>query len=97
MSITPQLKHQWQSKQIILHRYKISWESLGGLLYDQPLMVAAIDSFKNTPKHLWVEQNNIKLHYYTNDQVEEFSREIVFYADVSEREFVDYTLRFSYV
>jgi hypothetical protein len=75
MNTTPQSKRQWQSKRIVVHTHKVDCILVSSLHYDRPLLAAAIDSFKNTPKHLWVEQNNIKLHYYTNDQVEEFSRD----------------------
>lgn len=54
----------------------------------------AADIFKKTDKYQWVESNGIVLQWSNDLGILAWHRQIVFYGDLTERQFIDYTLRF---
>ena len=50
--------------------------------------------FKETPQYAWVDANDIKLDWEYNADEWAFHKTGMFYADLSETEFLDYSLRF---
>ena len=56
---------------------------------------AAAEVFKETDQYQWVENNGIELQWSNDLGSLAWHRQIVFYGDLTERQFIDYTLRFS--
>lgn len=50
--------------------------------------------FSQTPEYAWVEANGIDLQYDIDDRAQDWHKQIRFYGDLTEAEYVDYCLRF---
>jgi len=50
--------------------------------------------FSLTPEYAWVEANGINLQYDIDDRAQDWHKQIRFYGDLTEAEYVDYCLRF---
>ena len=50
--------------------------------------------FSQTPEYAWVEANGIDLQYTVDDRAQDWHKQIRFYGDLSESQYVDYALRF---
>jgi hypothetical protein len=50
--------------------------------------------FSLTPVYQWVEANGIDLQYTVDDRAQDWHKQIRFYGDLTEAEYVDYALRF---
>ena len=50
--------------------------------------------FKETPKHQWVENNDIKLQWHEDDVYIGYGRQYIIYADLNETQYTEYSLRF---
>jgi hypothetical protein len=50
--------------------------------------------FSLTPEYAWVEANEIDLQYTVDDRAQDWHKQIRFYGDLTEAEYVDYILRF---
>jgi hypothetical protein len=50
--------------------------------------------FSLTPEYAWVEANGIDLQYTVDDRAQDWHKQIRFYGDLTEAEYVDYALRF---
>jgi hypothetical protein len=55
----------------------------------------AARAFKTTLQYAWVENNGIQLQWAEDENILAWHKQVVFYADVDEQLFVDYTLRFA--
>lgn len=100
IKITQPYKPQWQYNtdkvyrvKIFSRRYDIAESST--YLYDQGLAVTVINELKDCPKCQWVDQNDVKLLWETADNAAAWCREVIIYAVLTERQFVEYTLRFN--
>jgi hypothetical protein len=52
------------------------------------------EHFSKTDQYRWVEENSIKIEYAVDEGVTAWYKTVMFYADLSESEYVDYSLRF---
>lgn len=52
------------------------------------------NKFKETPQYSWVEDNDIKIDWEYNDTELAWARQCMFYADLTDSEYIDYCLRF---
>lgn len=52
------------------------------------------EHFSKTDEYRWVEENDIKIDYFFDDQITSWHKTVMFYADLSEAEYIDYSLRF---
>ena len=50
--------------------------------------------FSQTPEYAWVEANGIDLQYTVDDRAQDWHKQIRFYGDLTEAQYVDYALRF---
>ena len=50
--------------------------------------------FSLTPVYEWVEANEIDLQYTVDDRAQDWHKQIRFYGDLTESQYVDYALRF---
>ena len=50
--------------------------------------------FSQTPEYAWVEANGIDLQYTVDDRAQDWHKQIRFYGDLTESQYVDYALRF---
>lgn len=54
----------------------------------------AAKQFKNTAQYNWVENNNVQLCWAEDENLLAWRKQIVFYGNLNEQQYVDYTLRF---
>ena len=52
------------------------------------------EHFSKTDEYRWVEENSIKIDFMMDDTSFNWHKTVIFYADLSEAEYVDYALRF---
>ena len=50
--------------------------------------------FSKTPEYEWVEANGIDLQYEIDSRAQDWHKQIRFYGDLTEAQYVDYALRF---
>lgn len=50
--------------------------------------------FSQTPVYAWVEANEIDLQYDVDDRAQDWHKQVRFYGDLTESQYVDYALRF---
>ena len=95
---THQLKHQWQSKAADTHRVRFFTHLIpvDSLIDDSKIkrFHQVADAFKKTSQYQWVEDNDIKLNWMEDDIYYAYSRQVIIYSDLTEAQFVDYSLRF---
>jgi len=53
-----------------------------------------VKDFENSPRHKWVEENNVMLQWDEDDVYTGFGRHYMLYCDVDDRLYTDYMLRF---
>lgn len=93
------LQPQWPSKtnkglfRVRFFIGKIVFTDYVNMSNDQVYWDAA-NQFKLTNIYEWVEENNVKLHWAEDDNVLAWHKQVVFYGDLTEKQMVDYTLRF---
>lgn len=93
------LQHQWPSKtakglyRVRFFISKIIFTDYVNMSDDQVYWDAA-NQFKRTNIYEWVEENNVKLHWAEDDNVLAWHKQVVFYGDITEKQMVDYILRF---
>lgn len=93
---TEQSKHQWRYERP--HRVRLYSESMhineASKLGQREIYWTSANKFSETAEYAWVSDNDIKLDYMIDDSVMAWNRTIIFYADLTESQYVDYTLRF---
>lgn len=52
------------------------------------------ENFSKTGEYKWVEDNSIALDYSVDDYLLGWHKVVMFYADLTEEQYVDYALRF---
>lgn len=52
------------------------------------------NAFKKTGQYQWVEDNDVKLKWMEDDVHYAYSKMVILYSDLTEAQFVDYSLRF---
>ena len=89
-----QSKHRWQSK----HRVRLYVEHMSSSVAvtktERESFWDAGEKFKETDQYQWVEDNEIELQWHWNDNPSNWQRSVIFYADLSDAQYVNYSLRF---
>lgn len=52
------------------------------------------EHFSRTDQYRWAVENNIKIEFMMDDHVFSWHKTVIFYTDLNEAEYVDYSLRF---
>jgi len=96
--VTQPSKHQWRYERphrVRLFAYKshINDIHINGWGNDA-LYFHAAKEFSQTDKYSWAESNGIKLDFDFDSNSIDWFKQVRFYADLSESEYVDYCLRF---
>ena len=89
-------KRQWRYERphrVRLFSHAIHFNNASELTARQIYLQCA-GHFSATDEYRWVEENDIKLDYFFDDNVTSWHKTVLFYADLSEVEYVDYALRF---
>jgi len=93
---THQSKHQWRYERP--HRVRLFTEAMhfhnAYKLNSHQIYLHCAEHFSKTEQYRWVEENDIKIDFMMDDQATSWHKTVIFYADLSEAEYVDYTLRF---
>ena len=93
---TPQSKPQWRFERP--HRVRFFTESIHiNDAFDKHAKDLYWDfakKFSETAEYAWVEANGIDLQYAVDDRAQDWHKQVRFYGDLSESQYVDYTLRF---
>jgi hypothetical protein len=96
MNHTQALKHQWQSKKPDTHRVRFFTstftDDVDTQMSDRFWRIA--EEFKLTPQAEWVKDNDITLAWMEDDIYYSFGKMCIIYGDLTERQYVDYSLRF---
>jgi sialic acid synthase SpsE len=92
------MKKLWQSKEVNTHRVRFFTHLIpvDSLIDDSKIkrFHQVADAFKKTSQYQWVEDNDIKLKWMEDDVHYAYSRQVILYSDLTESQFVDYSLRF---
>jgi hypothetical protein len=89
-------KHQWRYERphrVRLFSHAIHFKNASELTTRQIYLQCA-GHFSTTDEYRWVEENDIEIDYFFDDQVTSWHKTVLFYADLGEAEYVDYCLRF---
>jgi hypothetical protein len=78
---------------VVFYTEKLHFDETLGMNNDQVFWEVA-NKFKNTREYAWVEDNAVALQWATDNTVLMWHRQVMFYGDLTERQYVDYTLRF---
>lgn len=87
---------QWQSEnkyRVRLFKDDIHLSEISRLSQKEIFWRVA-DEFAKTDQAQWVDANSIKLNYSVDNNVTSWHSHVLFYADLNEQQYVDYTLRF---
>jgi len=91
-----QSKHQWRFERP--HRVRFFTESIhindSFNLHQNELYWEYAKKFSLTPEYAWVEANGIDLQFDIDSRAQDWHKQIRFYGDLTESQYVDYTLRF---
>ena len=89
-------KHQWRFERP--HRVRFFTESIHiNNSFDKhanELYWEFAKKFSLTPEYAWVEANGIDLQYDVDSRAQDWHKQIRFYGDLTESQYVDYALRF---
>lgn len=95
-SVIPQSKPTWRYERP--HRVRLFRQSLhfhdAYKLNARQIYMHCAEHFSKTDEYRWVEENAIKIDYMSDDLATSWHKTIIFYADLTEAEYVDYALRF---
>jgi hypothetical protein len=61
---------------------------------ERELFWLAAEKFQETEKYKWIDTNTVALQYQADDAVISWFKRIIFYADLTEEQFINYTLQF---
>ena len=93
---THQLKPQWRYERP--HRVRFFTESIhindATHKHANELYWDYAKKFSQTPVYAWVEANGIDLQYTVDDRAQDWHKQVRFYGDLTESQYVDYALRF---
>ena len=93
---TQQSKHQWRYERP--HRVRLFAENISVTdtfsRHPDEVYWTMAKKFADTDRYKWAESNNIKLEWTYDDQAISWNRLCMFYADLTESQYVDYSLRF---
>jgi len=96
LAIKDKSNPQWRYERP--HRVRLFRQSLhfhdAYKLNARQIYMHCAEHFSKTDQYRWVEENNIKIDYMSDDLVTSWHKTVIFYADLSESEYIDYALRF---
>lgn len=80
------------------HRVRLFTEAVhfhnASELTSKDIYMACAAHFSKTDQYRWVEENSINIEFMMDDLITSWHKTVIFYADLSEPEYVDYSLRF---
>jgi hypothetical protein len=95
-TVTHQSKHQWRYERP--YRVRFFTESIhindAFNKHQNELYWDYAKKFSLTPEYAWVEANDIDLQYDVDSRAQDWHKQIRFYGDLTESQYVDYALRF---
>jgi hypothetical protein len=95
-NVTHQLKPQWRFDRP--HRVRFFTESIHiNNSFDKhtnELYWEYANQFSKTPQYAWVEANGIDLQFDIDSRAQDWHKQIRFYGDLTESQYIDYCLRF---
>jgi len=95
---TRQSKPTWRFERphrVRLFAYKRHINEIHDMKWNNDILYFhAAKEFSQTDKYAWVEHNNIKLDFDFDSNSIDWFKQVRFYADLTESEYVDYCLRF---
>jgi hypothetical protein len=80
-------------RRVIFYTAKLHFEETLKMNTHQ-LFWEAAGHFKNTREYAWVEDNAVALQWAEDSNVLAWHKQVVFYGDLTERQYIDYALRF---
>ena len=99
-TVTHQSKPQWRFERphrvrLFAHKEHINnvynnlstWD-------DKSLYLKAAELFSKTDRYQWAETNGVRLDFDIDDNSIDWFKQVRFYADLTEEQYVDYSLRF---
>jgi hypothetical protein len=90
-------KHQWQSKPHRV-RFFITSQGLEELFSATKVekFRKVVDEFKRKEpgRYSWLENNDVKLDWMEDDHYLSYARRIIIIGDLTEAQYIDYSLRF---
>ena len=93
---TTQSKPQWRYERP--HRVRLFTEAMhiqNALeVSDRQIYEMCAAHFSKTDQYRWVEENDIEIDFMMDDTTFSWHKTVIFYADLCESEYVDYSLRF---
>ena len=96
IKISEQSKPQWRYERP--HRVRFFVDSVHASYavnhHDKELYWEMAKKFSQTPEYAWVEANEIDLQYIVDDRAQDWYKQVRFYGDLTEAQYVDYALRF---
>jgi hypothetical protein len=95
-TVLPQSKPQWRFNRPHRVRFYIGNIHADDFInkHNNELYWEFAKKFSETPEYTWVENNDIDLQYTVDDRVQDWHKQIRFYGDLTEEQYVDYCLRF---
>lgn len=98
MNRSQALKHRWQSKEVNTHRVRFFTKMVDmdevADLHNNEIFWKVAEEFKLTPQAQWVDDNDIKLAFMEGEIYYAWGKMCIIYGDITERQYVDYSLRF---
>jgi hypothetical protein len=92
----PQSKPQWRYDRP--HRVRFFTESIhindAYDKHDNELYWEHAKNFSLTPQYAWIEANGIDLQFNIDSRAQDWHKQIRFYGDLTESQYIDYCLRF---
>ena len=89
-------KRQWRYERphrVRLFSHAIHFKNASEMTTKQ-INLQCAGHFSTTDEYRWVEENDIEIDYFFDDQVTSWHKTVLFYADLGEAEYIDYSLRF---
>jgi hypothetical protein len=98
MNHSQALKHQWQSKKPDTHRVRLYKDEIHlnevTTMHPNQIFWHVANKFKETEVAAWVELNEIEIKWMEDDHLMSWHKALLIYADLTERQYTEYTLRF---
>lgn len=93
-TITHQSKPTWRFERPHRVRLFTHRRNVNEVWANDELYFEAAKKFSETDKYKWVESNQVKLDFDFDSNTIDWFKQVRFFADLSEAEYVDYCLRF---
>lgn len=98
MSRTIVSEPRWQSKEklyrVTLYSGHVHFNDIASNTSEIALLKKVGEDFSKTQIYNWIEENEVRLMYMQNDSHLSWYKTVTFFADITEKQYVDYKLRF---